>query len=787
MLNIENGPSDTPQTELKISFIPLEELHASPTNQRKHFDPEKIKELAQSIREHSTEYVHGVQSPLLVRISPYEAGKYEIIAGERRFRATLLVLAELQAELSTTLPIENVSPLDKLARCIGRMPVIIRDIDTGAVREMQLIENLQREGLSPMEEARGFQDMLDLPDGGYTPSKIAQKVGIKVDTVLRKLKILRAPKAMIEALEQGKIGETHLAAVATIPGAQNREDAAKKILFGEYDLSEQKQKPLSYRATLELINTQFRRSLAGVVFDLEDAELVKSAGACSNCPFFLKHAALQDADLAAELGGGQGGSGRGGQAPLTCMKPACLEKKNAAALELMKQARPAGGGVAAVVLSAKETAVAFDESGKLNARSKFVQLDARPSYYDVGHYDTSKVAPWRVILEPVESEAESEGESGAEGESVPPVPELPRVLANVPGVGIVELVEREAALEVAKKHPEYGAQFVAAQATGKGAGGLDPAEKAKQQFEKQVEARTRHVLLAFLHEAALKHGADAELALRVFEAALYEAGMDGCKLLYTWCKLEGNGMEMTQADYRAALVKRLRESGAGKPEIDTFIMLAIYAKWIKACGATVASLEPLQELFGFDAKTIRALAVAEVKAEQSAAEKQVKKAKEKAPKNSSDPDSWSADAEAEKTAAADETGKAAMVPAVDPQKEEFGYDAQEARAEQAAECAAVREAVVAMPAVEQEPEGQAAAAEPESGAESVPDALIFFPRALKNWEPADIDLAVGLLKSKSKTIADLIGAQPTPKAQPDAYRTWNSLRMKLQRRAGLSK
>ncbi|MBW3624179.1 MAG: ParB/RepB/Spo0J family partition protein [Armatimonadetes bacterium] len=163
----------------------LHEIHPSPLQNRQRFDPGELSDLAASIRE------QGVIEPILVR--PTDAGTYEILAGERRWRASI------DAEQST-------------------IPAIVRHGLTDAeAREIILVENLQRSDLSPLEKARGFQGMID---DGCRQREIARKIGRDESFVSNALRLLRLPDSVQALIEAGKLSESHgrtLARIADFP------------------------------------------------------------------------------------------------------------------------------------------------------------------------------------------------------------------------------------------------------------------------------------------------------------------------------------------------------------------------------------------------------------------------------------------------------------------------------------------------------------------------------------------------------------------------------------------
>lgn len=610
-----------------IQRINLGLLHASPTNPRKHFDAEKLAELADSIEE------HGVMMPVLARPSKLEAGKFEIVAGERRFRASTLLVTRLPEHMELAgEDAELLAKLEALHAARIELPVIVEELDDGTVLELQMIENLQRADLTALEEARGYEALLALP--GYTPAKIAQKIGRSVNTVLYKLKMLQAPESLRKALEEGKVGERHLVVVARVPGEKAREEVAKRILQGAFDYEEQGRLALSVRDTLDLINRDYCATLKGVPWKLEDAELLPEAGACATCPHFARFAAEQDSDLAAELG-----NGRGQTDPLTCLNPGCAKKKHDAIFKLKKQ--EAKGGTV-TVLKPEEAAKIIGDHGNLRT-TNVVKLDERPGYDQTGHWDNDKLPTWRELVE-----------------DRLPVGALQ--VANVKSVGVVELVDVKTAVEAARAHKKHGKTFAKTVTSGKKV--MTEAEKKakeKEALANKVSARAKTCLMEYLRERAAEKGMDRDASLAVLDTVLREAGKDGCQLMAEVLAIAPRDKRKNEygvvADaYREPILAALRAQDAGKPEIDALIMLGVISKYVKCWGAKFNSLKPLQEHFGFDEKTIVALATTEVKAEMDAKAAKKKPARQ-ATKSSTDPVTFSVAAEASKTAAADKRAK----------------------------------------------------------------------------------------------------------------------------------
>jgi ParB family transcriptional regulator, chromosome partitioning protein len=183
--------------------LPVEAVHPNPKQPRKRFDGESGSGLAESVRR------EGVIQPLLVR--PRAAGGYEIVAGERRWRA---------------------------ARDAGRttVPAVVRDTDDRDTLLLGLIENVAREQLTPVEEARAYAVLQD--EYGLSLGDVADRVGRSKPTVSNRIRLLELPDDVLGMLERGQLTEGHARAVLAVPDHEGRRRLAREIV----------QKGLSVRA-----------------------------------------------------------------------------------------------------------------------------------------------------------------------------------------------------------------------------------------------------------------------------------------------------------------------------------------------------------------------------------------------------------------------------------------------------------------------------------------------------------------------------------------------------------
>lgn len=188
----ENFTDSRESVELNLSDI--EPNRAQP---RKEFDPKALEDLSESIAQ------HGVLQPLLVR--PMATGGYQLVAGERRWRA---------------------------ARMAGltRVPVVVRQMTDAQTMELALIENLQREDLNPVEEAQGYQVLME--QFGLTQEEVAQRVGKSRPAVANALRLLALNDPMLEQVRSGAITAGHGRSLLAFPEGEARERALQAAKEG---------------------------------------------------------------------------------------------------------------------------------------------------------------------------------------------------------------------------------------------------------------------------------------------------------------------------------------------------------------------------------------------------------------------------------------------------------------------------------------------------------------------------------------------------------------------------
>jgi ParB family chromosome partitioning protein len=161
-------------------MVPIEHVSRNPRNPRRNFDPADLEDLSRSIRQ------HGVVQPVVVRTAA--DGRYEIIAGERRWRAAQMAgLVEI--------------------------PVIVRDVDDKTALEIAIVENVQRADLNPLEEAQGYEQLI--AQYGYTQNDLGEVIGKSRSHVANSLRLLKLPDEVRQMLSEGALSAGHARAIVS--------------------------------------------------------------------------------------------------------------------------------------------------------------------------------------------------------------------------------------------------------------------------------------------------------------------------------------------------------------------------------------------------------------------------------------------------------------------------------------------------------------------------------------------------------------------------------------------
>lgn len=189
-----------------VSEIEIASIHVNKNQPRKIFSEEKLMELAASIKE------HGVVQPIVVR--PGKSGGYELVAGERRWRAC-----------------------KKLG--VKTIPVIIKDVSEREKAEIALIENIQRENLNPVEEAVAYKTLME--EYGLTQEELSSRVGKSRPFIANTVRLLNLPKEIVEMIQDGSLSAGHARAILGLTKQKEQVELAKKVVAGNLSVRQTEQ------------------------------------------------------------------------------------------------------------------------------------------------------------------------------------------------------------------------------------------------------------------------------------------------------------------------------------------------------------------------------------------------------------------------------------------------------------------------------------------------------------------------------------------------------------------
>ena len=186
----------------KIELVALEDITSNPWQPRTHFDRDKLDELAQSIKQ------HGILQPLIVS---KEGDKYQLIAGERRFKAAQILE-------------------------ISEAPVIVKDVSDRDKLELAIVENIQRRDLNPLETANSYKRLVE--EFGLSNEAIAEQVGKGVSTVANFLRLLKLPVVVKEAMAKGEITMSHAKIILSYKTKEEQVKAFKQIIKNDLSVTD---------------------------------------------------------------------------------------------------------------------------------------------------------------------------------------------------------------------------------------------------------------------------------------------------------------------------------------------------------------------------------------------------------------------------------------------------------------------------------------------------------------------------------------------------------------------
>ena len=201
-----NKPSSVQSSSIDTLLqVSPEQIVPNPQQPRKHFDEKSLNELAQSIS------AQGVLQPLVVRKHPKFPNQYELVAGERRWRA--------------------LKQID-----VAQVPVVLRNISDNEILEISLLENIQRENLTVIEEAQSYHDLLQIH--GYTQEELSKKLGRDRSTIANMLRLLQLPSALKNDLETGRITSGHARSILSLPNEGAQLEMRQRLLRNSWSVRE---------------------------------------------------------------------------------------------------------------------------------------------------------------------------------------------------------------------------------------------------------------------------------------------------------------------------------------------------------------------------------------------------------------------------------------------------------------------------------------------------------------------------------------------------------------------
>lgn len=344
---------------MSVAELALEKIDPSPLNPRKTFDQSALDELAADIRS------RGVLQNVVVRSKP--RGRYELIVGERRYRAAKLATLET-------------------------IPAAVSEMDDAQALETMIVENAKRADVDPIEEADAYRQLLETHR--LAVDDIAAKVGKSRSAVYSRLKLCELGETGRKALQSGVITPSIALLVARIPGKKLQDEAIDQVGGGEYE------GPMPTRKAVEYIQKHFMLRLSEAPWKMGDADLVPAAGSCSSCP---KRTGNQ-AELFEDV-----------KSADVCTDLPCFAKKRAAHEKRQFKELKGAGAKALSSAEAKKVIVKPHYAGGqpwIGHAAPYVDLDSKC-------FDDAKNRTFRKLLEPEPEEVTLAEAHGARFQLIP--------------------------------------------------------------------------------------------------------------------------------------------------------------------------------------------------------------------------------------------------------------------------------------------------------------------------------------------------------------------------------
>lgn len=364
--------------EEQILRLKHAQLHPSEENRpmRSGMDDKSIGELAQSIME------QGIIQPLIIRTDK-ATGQYEIIAGERRWRAYGVAMERFKIK-------------------DGAIPCIFRELTDSKIRQQRLIENVQREGIHPIEEAAGYKELLEMVDDQKRPlhtiNKLAEEIGKSVAFIYGRIKLLDMPDIAQQAMIAGKLNASVALLISRIPDPKQARKATLEVLeqYGnnhdEKIALDENVEPMSYREAKDHISRKYMVRLKGAPFDQKDENLVpiyytegsgscggtaarQGGGACTTCPFRTGNMKAHGVET---------------DSADVCTNTVCFKKKKDATFKAEKEAADKEGSILLTENQSKRV---------LNYDGTALDSSARGEWVDIRETIPGKKKTWEDALE----------------------------------------------------------------------------------------------------------------------------------------------------------------------------------------------------------------------------------------------------------------------------------------------------------------------------------------------------------------------------------------------------
>lgn len=592
----ENVVELTPSRD--VQRVDADLLSRDPKNVRKKYPQDGLEELGASIKE------EGVMQNL-------ECDTAGVVhMGNRRLVAiTTIVIPELTEAIANIEPYEwtpewkTLNGIEDPEATLAALKAKLADVRAVPVRVLsaeeakdkkirQVIENLQREDVTPVDEADGYADLLAMKDEAgnarFTIEAIAERIGKGKSRqyVYNRLKLRRAPQDLLDAVAAGKIPVRTAERVGRVPHEKDRDELAKKILKPRYGTG-----PLPDDEVEKLIRTEYVLSLSKAPFDRADEGLVKGAGPCATCQFRTGN----DPALVAEMQSRGGKTGNAaGLSPDLCTSPACYRSKADAAWQLeAERAKEAGYQI----MSDEDAKKAFTWNGDLVYNTPWVDLNDRPDYDALGTFDDKGVPKWRVLLK----------DSGIKVTKA----------RNPITAKIHELVKRTEAKEAirimlakVKTEPEAAPQGDAAKRAVElfDRKARDEADAKKRAAKQREEDRIKKRLAVGAVDALLDkmtEGGTFHMPIPVLQMTLeivLDGSSDACGWFAHWSELEKPHAGASGRDYLPVIMDKIRTRKPAYSERDlcALISMASVAGGVKYAGVACKDFKKLCAAAGLD-------------------------------------------------------------------------------------------------------------------------------------------------------------------------------------------